>query len=83
MLGFVDGLEDKRALRLVCKRSCAFVDSRVVAVMDGRACGYPIKKKQLPTLVRAPWQLQRLELGRRRLGDAGAAAGVEGMFCIR
>ena len=35
-LGFVDGREDKRALRLVCKRSRASVDSRVVAVEDGR-----------------------------------------------
>ena len=32
VLGSVGDPEDKRALRLVCKRSCASVDSRVVAV---------------------------------------------------
>lgn len=32
VLGFVSDREDKRALRLTCKRSRAFVDGRVVAV---------------------------------------------------
>ena len=34
MLGCVDDPEDQRALRLVCKRCRASVDSRVVAVGD-------------------------------------------------
>ena len=32
VLGCVDGPEEKRALRLVCKRSCTSVDSRVVSI---------------------------------------------------
>ena len=77
MLGSVDDLEDKRALRLVCKRTCASVDRRVVAVVDTR---HPpewrealLGERQLSALVRAPWQLQRLDLYGRRLGDEGVA----------
>ena len=85
VLASVDDLEDKRALRLVCKRSRASVDSRVVAVKDSRQYPIyiwrpytymeaPVGERQLSALVRAPWQLQRLELSRRLLGDTGAAS---------
>ena len=66
VLSCVDDPKDERALRLVCKRSRAAVDSRVVAVR------YRVGA-QLPALVRAPWQLQVLSLS-RWVGDAGAAA---------
>ena len=68
VLGSVDDLEDKRALRLVCKRSRASVDSRVVAV---NKCA---PSAQLSALVQAPWQLQRLDLSARYLGPACAAS---------
>ena len=76
VLGCVDGLEDKRALRLVCKRTRASVDSRVVAVEGGRwfQDEEPMGELQLSALVRAPWKLQRLDLSGRELGDAGAAS---------
>ena len=74
VLGCVDGREDKRALRLVCKRTCASVDSRVVAVEETRWPVEPLGERQLSALVRAPRQLQRLDLTGRMLGDAGAAA---------
>ena len=67
MLGSVDDAGDKRALRLVCKRSRATVDSRVVAVQSSALA-------KLSALVRAPWQLQRLDLRGRTLGKPGAAA---------
>ena len=68
VLDSVDDLEDKRALRLVCKRTRAVVDSRVVAVWGGYF------ESRLSALVRAPWQLQRLDLTTKRIGAAGAAA---------
>ena len=66
---------DKRALRLVCKRTCASVDGSVVAVknLSGRPPIVP-GIEQLSVLVRAPWQLLRLELRSCRLDDAGAAS---------
>ena len=73
VLGCVESMEDKRALRLVCKRTRASVDSRVVAVKDG-IHGEPLSKLQLNALVQAPWQLRLLDLSHRKLGDAGAAA---------
>ena len=72
VLGSVDGREDKRALRLVCKRSRAAVDSRVVAVRYQFYLG--TVGEQLPALVRAPWKLQRLFLNDITLGDAGGSA---------
>ena len=36
VLSSVDGLEDTRSARLVCKRARAIVDSRVEAVKGGR-----------------------------------------------
>ena len=75
VLGSVDDLEAKRALRLVCKRSRASVDSRVVAVKDGSCLTEPGGGQQLVSaLVQAPWQLQVLHLTEAKLGDAGAAA---------
>ena len=75
VLGCVKGPKDKRALRLVCKRTRASVDSRVVTVVDGRWPAEPLGERQLlSALVRAPWQLQRLDLNSRKLGEAGAAA---------
>ena len=75
VLGAVDDLEDKRALRLVCKRTCASVDSRVVAVFSTSGnlldnygnpldnYGNPlVKSGWLQDLVRAPWQFQTLDL---------------------
>ena len=65
VLGFVDGLEDKRALRLVCKRSRASVDGRVEAVENED--NVESEQLQLAALVQAPWKLQRLDLnGARR-----------------
>ena len=53
VLGFVHDREDKRALRLVCKRGRASVDSRVVAVNEGRGFGgEPVDERQLFALVR-------------------------------
>ena len=66
VLGCVDGLQDKRALRLVCKRTRAAVDSRVVAVRGGHSGA------QLSALVQAPWQLQCLYLTGRTLVPADA-----------
>ena len=67
--GSVDGLEDKRALRLVCKRSCDFVDSRVVAVRDSDDdISRGLSEQYVSALVRAPWQLHTLDLS--YTGDA-------------
>ena len=75
VLGFVDDLEDKRALRLVCKRARASVDSRVVAVYVKLIPAYDeVAEQQLSALVRAPWRLQRLYLGGRWLGASDAAS---------
>ena len=70
VLGSVRDLEDKRALRLVCKRSRASVDSRVVLVSTQIEAG---GDQPLDALVRAPWNLRHLDLSGRDLGDAGAA----------
>ena len=72
VLGAVKGLEDKRALRLVCKRSRAELDSRVTAVKIGFL--QPVGKQQLAALVRAPWQLQRVDLSGGELDRAFLAA---------
>ena len=71
----VNHREDKRALRLVCKRTRASVDSRVVGVRGGYRLypPEPLGELQLSALVRAPWQLQRLYLSNIKLGDADAA----------
>ena len=74
VLGLVDRREDTRALRLVCKRTRASVDSRVVAVRDERWPPQPLGEQQLSALVRAPWQLQWLDLSGRMLGPEDAAA---------
>ena len=72
VLGCVGDLEDKRALRLVCKRTRASVDSRVVAGDEGRWPAEPLGERQLSALVRAPWQLQRLDLSICQLEPWGA-----------
>ena len=73
VLSLVDSREEKRALRLVCKRTCASVDSRVVAVDGSRLSVVPVCELQLSALIRAPWQLLRLDLSNRKLGPAGAS----------
>ena len=75
--GFVDGPEDKRALRLVCKRSRALLDRHVVAVDYFYSPQYWSRdsiRSELPTLVKAPWQLLRLDLHSCGLKDPGAAS---------
>ena len=72
VLGLVCDLEDKRALRLACKRSRASVDSRVVAVKS--SVFLPAGEQLLSALFRAPWKLQRLELVKEGLSSAGTAA---------
>ena len=66
VLRCVDGLEDKRALRLTCKRTCASVDSRVTAVSPRLTRGNSRNLALVPQLVGAPWHLQRLDLDRSR-----------------
>ena len=43
VLGLVSGREDKRALRLVCKRTCATVDRKIVSALCPQ-----FRKPQLP-----------------------------------
>ena len=72
VLGSVGGLEEKRALRLVCKRIRAGVDSRVVVVIR-RYPPVPGAKQQLSALLRAPWGLRRPHLGYIGLLPLGVA----------
>ena len=78
VLSLVGDPEDKRALRLVCKRSRASVDSRVVAVLywalKPGAEDEPEDEDDLGALVRAPWLLQDLKFICSSLFDAGAAS---------
>ena len=65
VLDSVSDLEDKRALRLVCKRTRARVDSRVVAIKYQ----YPRNGEQsFSALFGAPWRLQTLNLLGKTLG---------------
>ena len=70
----VGDLEDRRALRLVCRRSRACVDRRVVAVtrLNG-SDDEELDESQLAALVQAPWRLLRLVLDRAFLPPGGAA----------
>ena len=66
--GFVDGGEDRRALRLVCKQSCALVDNAVVAVTSALAVDSAhtgvlgLDHARLSALAHAPWHLAKLDL---------------------
>ena len=72
VLGFVDGLEDKRTLRLVCKRSRSSVDSRVVAVDKGNVSVYREEERdtvdELSALVRAVADAESARQNARRHG---------------
>ena len=70
ILGSLDEREDRRTLRLVCKRSCDSVDRSVVAV---KAYATALSPAQLATLAGAPWSLLRLEVSSAQL-DAPATA---------
>ena len=72
--GSVGDLEDRRALRLVCKRSRALVDRRVVAATRRRTRAAPLDHSLLLTLTGAPWRLQKLDLAGCGIDAAGAAA---------
>ena len=74
VLGFVEDLEDKRALRLAGKRSRAVVDAAVVAVKREGGDDEALDQTHLSALVGAPWRLLKLELRRLRISAAGAAA---------
>ena len=67
---FVGDLEDKRALRLVCKRSRALVDRRVVAVKAEGGARQGLWK----ALLAAPWRLLRLDLAGGCLTASAAKA---------
>ena len=70
----VGDLEERRALRLVCRRSRACVDRRVVAVKRlYEANVEELDESELATLVQAPWQLLRLEVEGALLPVGGAA----------
>ena len=77
VLGLVGDLEDRRALRLVAKRSRAIVDGGVVAVsktgeLTKRGAVIPVA--QLSALAGAPWQLLSLKLVRCGLVTSGVVA---------
>ena len=76
MLGFVGGLEEKRALRLACKRSRDWVDGRVVTVAGNTMLPAEpvVTAKLFLALARAPWNPQRLDLCGIGLNDTGAAS---------
>ena len=73
IIGCVDSRDDKRALRLVSKRSRSIVDSRVVSVkLDTREfLDQGLDQARLSSLVGAPWHLRTLHL--HSLDDTGAA----------
>ena len=70
-LGSVLGLEDRRALRLACKKSRAIIDRSVTKVE--RASKH-VSGRELSTPLRAPWRLQTLHLTGGGLGPVAAAA---------
>ena len=71
----VHGLEERRALRLVCRQSRALVDGRISSA--SAKAGWadpPLAEARLLTLTQSPWRLLRLELGGCGIDAAGAAA---------
>ena len=79
VLGFVEDLEDKRALRLAGRRSRAIVDAAVVAVKRKGSYKEVLDQTQLFALVGAPWRLLRLELRNLGLDAARGGLGSSGM----
>ena len=70
----VRGLEERRALRLVCRQSGALVDGSISsASATARRDDPPLAEARLLTLTQSPWRLLRLELGGCGIDAAGAA----------
>ena len=73
----VRGREERRALRLVCKRSRDIVDSGIVAVMRAEADEEEeagVELHEILALAGAPWKLQRLEVASCDVSAAHAVA---------
>lgn len=67
VLHSVKVLEEKRALRLVCKRTCAYLDRRVHVISIERP-PWKMDEVQMSALATAPWNLKDLNLSLAHIG---------------